>query len=337
MPEFLSLPADSRREIITTVAANTGRSALVLEKDVWICWALDVLFTIPGRPDMAFKGGTSLSKVFDAIERFSEDVDVTLDHRSLIAALDPFEDGKSGKQKTRDSEALKAAVRDYVHGTIKPAIDAALDAMALEDGWTTEADNTGEKLWIYYPSAFDRGESEYVSEGVLLEFGGRMITEPNLDRTVTPYLAPEVPTLDFPTATVTVLAPERTFWEKVTLAHAEHGRPVVAARNLERMSRHWYDLYMLADHEIGRSAVADRALLADVVRYKKLFFNSATADYDACLANDVRLVPTGDLLESLRADYEAMVESAMIYGDPPSYAAILDRLESLQEEINASA
>ena len=127
MTDFLSLGADDRRAIYTTIGAQIGKSAQVLEKDVWVCWALDALFTTPDRVTMAFKGGTSLSKIYDAIARFSEDVDVTLDHRELRSDLDPFpSEGLSAKQRNAQKEALMSAVKGHVSTVIKPHLEQRL-------------------------------------------------------------------------------------------------------------------------------------------------------------------------------------------------------------------
>lgn len=118
--EFILLAADEQAEIISALATKLGRSPAILEKDAWVCWALDALFTMPGRVQMAFKGGTSLSKVYGAIHRFSEDIDVTLDYRVLEPGSDPFQKGLSKTKQKKLTELLRSRVRDHVHDTVLP-------------------------------------------------------------------------------------------------------------------------------------------------------------------------------------------------------------------------
>jgi len=287
---------------------------------------------MPNRKAMAFKGGTSLSKVFSAINRFSEDIDVTIDHRDLIPDIDPFDDSRSRNQRKRDASELQEAVRRYVVEVIAPHFQDCLDAQFVGQGIKASAVENGDELHVLYPSALD-ASNPYLKELVKLEFGGRNITDPKMEHEVKPILASLVPKVQFPVAMVDVLSGERTFWEKATLAHVECNKASV--RGAERLSRHWYDLYVLADHSIGRSALQDRALLADVVKYKKVFYNSATANYDECLTGEFKLVPSEEGLASLRGDYEAMVSARMIYGPMPDFAEIVERLKSLTVEINA--
>jgi predicted nucleotidyltransferase component of viral defense system len=117
---FLQLQAKEQSEIYRALSPQLSRSPAVLEKDVWVCWVLQTLFTMPGRLPMAFKGGTSLSKVFGAINRFSEDVDVTLDYRGLDTSFDPFTEGASKTQLKKFSEGLKSFVRDRAHCVVAP-------------------------------------------------------------------------------------------------------------------------------------------------------------------------------------------------------------------------
>lgn len=153
-----------------------------------------------------------------------------------------------------------------------------------------------------------------MGNSVLIEFGGRNITEPNEEHEVRPDIAEHVAELDFPRSTVSVLSPTRTFWEKATLIHVECQRDEFRT-GAERLSRHWYDLAMLADLAHGQAAVADRALLADVVKHKKVFYNASYANYDACLAGQLRLIPEDAALAALRDDFQRMIGAGMFIGE----------------------
>lgn len=329
---FLQLSAKEQSEILRGLAPALSRSPIVLEKDVWVCWALKTLFTMPDRLPMAFKGGTSLSKVFGAIARFSEDVDITLDYRGLDDSLDPFAEGISRKRLQKFSDDLRAFVLQHAQNIVLPHFQAQLNAEFAGGGQWLELSDDGEKLRLYYPTTLDTS-SEYIPESVLIEFGGRNITEPNEEHEIQPDIASHLPDLEFPISTVSVLLPTRTFWEKATLIHVECQRDEFRA-NANRLSRHWYDLAMLADLPLGETALNDRHLLDDVVRHKKVFYNSSYANYDACLAGQLRLVPAETGLDQLREDFQLMTSAGMFIGEPPIFDVMIARLRALEITIN---
>ncbi len=333
MPEsFLHLSPGEQSQIYRALGPRLSRSPIVLEKDVWVCWVLHTLFTMPGRLPMAFKGGTSLSKVFAAIARFSEDVDITLDYRGLDSRFDPFAAGVTTNQLRKFSDLLKSFVREHAHGVVVPHFQARLAAEFGGNHDRIVISGDGEQMRVYYPSVLD-ATGDYVGNSVLIEFGGRNITEPSEEHVVLPDIAEHVPALAFPSSSVSVLSPARTFWEKATLMHVECQRGEFRA-SASRLSRHWYDLAMLADLEHGQAALANRDLLIDVVKHKKVFYNTGYANYDACLNGQLRLVPDDAVLEALRVDFQRMLESGMFIGEPPVFDAIIGRLRALEATIN---
>ena len=243
---FLSLDARERADILLTIAARSGRAAIFLEKDIWVCWVLQALFSMPDRHPMAFTGGTSLSKVYRIIDRFSEDVDVTLDYRAFNDGFDPFADGASRNQIRLFSERLKDRVANYIRDVVAPALRAAADRLAADGQHDIRIGDDGDTIRITYPSAVEDPD-DYVRSEVLLEFGGRNVIEANEQYTIHADMADLTPDFDYPAATVTVVSPVRTFWEKATLIHVEcHRRRL--ANHPERLSRHWFDLTRLAAH-----------------------------------------------------------------------------------------
>jgi hypothetical protein len=330
---YLGLPLDEQADILRALAERLGRDALVLEKDVWLCWALHHLFAMPDTKQMAFKGGTTLSKVYDAIHRFSEDIDVTIDFRSLDPALEPFVQALSNSQRNAINDRLRNALRDHVHGAVKPYFEERLHAVASDRPARVDVDDSGEKVFVRYPSALGGGGTAYVQGAILIEFGGRNTTVPSTPWHIQPDIASEVPELSFQDAIPLVLDAERTFWEKATLIHAECERGSMRPSH-ERWARHWYDLAMLAEQPIGDRALADRALLKSVVDHKKVFYYVASANYDECLAGNIRLVPTGELLARLERDYQAMIAGGMFYDGPPEFDVIVERLRRLEALIN---
>lgn len=331
---FLELGRGDRADILQSLAARLGRTAVVLEKDVWVCWTLGALFALPVREAMAFKGGTSLSKVYGVIARFSEDLDVTIDCRRLVEPFDPFAPAATLTAQKRYGQNLVEAMARHVREVVAPGLAAEL-MRQFHASSRIELDAAAEKLRVSYESALPPALG-YLERSVLVEFGGRNSLEPSEPRTVEPYMRGQVEGVDFPVGRVDVLRPERTFWEKATLIHAECGRGELKAGR-ERLSRHWYDLATLADHDIGRRALADRALLADVVKFKKVFYRAGYANYDACGTGGLRLVPEGTMLASLGADFEQMVVSGMFEGTPPVFEHVIERLRQLERQVNATS
>ncbi len=334
MPEsFLHLSRSEQSQIYRALGPRLSRAPVILEKDVWVCWMLQTLFTMPGRLPMAFKGGTSLSKVFGAIARFSEDVDITLDYRGLDSSFDPFAAGVTNNQLRKFGDSLKSHVREHAHGVVVPHFQERLAAEFGANLGRIEISENGEQLRVHYPTVLEAAGG-YVSNSVLIEFGGRNIAEPNEEHAVRPDIAEHVPALEFPGSRVRVLSPARTFWEKATLMHVECQRGQFRA-GAERLSRHWYDLAMLADLDHGQAALANRDLLADVVRHKKVFYNNGFANYDACLAGQLRLLPGEDVLPALRADFQRMIDAGMFIGDAPAFDVVVERLRALEAMINS--
>lgn len=333
MPEyFFDLPADDQRALLEVGSRALGMQPFILEKDVWLCWALSCLFGISDKPDIAFKGGTSLSKVYKTIDRFSEDVDITIDYRSSAAKLTGKE---SRSQISRLNDRIKAYVLEFTSMTVLPHFEQALDKQFGTGFGRVELLDEGEKVLLHYPSVV-QNLGNYLSPSILLEFGGRNITEPNEKHLVNPLLVSVSSEVSYPEAEVTVLAWERTYWEKATLIHVECNRPK-PRNNADRMSRHWYDLYRMSfdlDRIISEPCYK---LLQDVVNHKSAFFHYSFARYHECLTGDLKLVPGNDLRQVLERDFDEMTEAAMFYTTPPPFTSILEHLQSVQEAINDNA
>jgi hypothetical protein len=332
MVEFLRLPIEEQQEILTAMAATLGRNVLVLQKDVWLCWVLREIFKYGNNTRMAFKGGTSLSKVFKAIDRFSEDIDITIDYRDISddKETDPFSPDTSNNARKRFNEQLSTCLQEYVQDAVVPQVRKSFSEITNNTGDITLSDN-GEELRLYYPTTNNTNDT-YMSDCILVEFGGRNVTEPGTLHHIVPVIAEKIPDLIFPEAYVMVLAPERTFWEKATLIHVECHRQ--RQLGVERISRHWYDLVMLSRGMIGKCALSQRNLLEEVVRHKTVFFNASYAHYHLCLEKGLILMPQEPLLSNLRKDYTAMNTAGMFDSTPPSFDTLLDEIQLLQEQIN---
>lgn len=172
---YFDLPVGDQADLLQSLAPVMGRRAELLEKDIWLCQVLDILFQLPCRKRMAFKGGTSLSKIYKAIDRFSEDIDVTVDYRSLLADAPELESIASNSQRSKLSETLKAALTRHVIDELVPALRAALATALPTQPTGIEVSDDAEKLWVFYPSAVENTDT-YVRPGILIEFGGRNST-----------------------------------------------------------------------------------------------------------------------------------------------------------------
>lgn len=335
MDRVLALSARQRDELFSAAAQSSGLSEIVLEKDFWVCWTLRELFAHPRHGEhMLFKGGTSLSKAYRLISRFSEDIDISLDRAWLGFGGDREPEVAVGKERQRRIDQLLAACRETVRRDLLPALRDAF-AAKLTSSWNLELDPDdpdGQTLIFVYPSSYGGRGSDYIERAVKIEFGARADHWPSESKLITPYVAEEFPKGFEAAATqVKVLSAERTFWEKATILHAEFHRPPEKG-SPARLSRHYYDIDALI-----RSGVADRAdpaLLQRVARHKQVFFRSGWASYETAERGGLRLAPQGDRVATLRDDFRKMAE--MFFAQPAEFDAILSALKSWETKFNGS-
>lgn len=331
---FLSLDDDERKEALAVAAAKLNRPAHLLEKDAWVVWALNCMFSSHLAAHLTFKGGTSLSKAYQIINRFSEDIDLTLDIRwiaeDLVGEGDPIPPTAPLARKWSDQ--IRARLERVVADDIAPLIRSALQ----HDGLAAEVRAVGDKAFIDY-APVHRGTG-YVEPIIVLEFGARSTGEPHEERHVTCDAAPALPTLTFPEATPRVMRPERTFWEKATAIHVYciKGR----FRGGKGFARHWYDLVALDRTGFADRALADSALATAVARHKSVFFIEKDAsgteiDYLAAVSGDLRLVPTGAAATELAKDYNDMIQDGLLAEDAPALEHILDRCREIEQKANS--
>ena len=331
---FLSLSPDDRRDALAVASAASGRPLHLLEKDVWVVWALETLFGSPIGADLVFKGGTSLSKAYSVIRRFSEDVDLTLDMRAL--APDLIAGGVDGLPATRSQERrwskeLNARLADWVQTGALPLIADALSKVTAPA--TAIAD--GDKIYIeYVPLAVGTG---YDSPRVMLEFGARSTGEPWEQHDIVCDAAELLPQLTFPSARPRVMKIQRTFWEKATAIHVfcMQGR----FRGTDRFARHWHDLARLDQSGHADSAIADVEIAQDVARHKAMFFaekdnDGEVIDYAAAISGALRLVPEGPALDLLADDYRHMVEDGLLFDDAEPFVDLIARCRLIEQKAN---
>lgn len=334
MDQFANDTPEMRDEAFQEAAAQLGMSKAIVEKDFWVCWSLKQLFALPSFGDhMIFKGGTSLSKAYDVIHRFSEDVDLSLDRARLgfEGARDPENPDLSGKKQKQLLQELQDAAEAEVTGPLLAEIQAAFDA-SLEQGFSLTVDpSDAQTLLFAYPS-LSGNAGGYVKPIVRFEFGARGVHLPAEVREISPYVHQAFPDLmGSGGVDVKVLGVERTFWEKATILHMlYHQDP--AKPLADRMSRHYYDMAQLIGHEAKRRAVDSLDLLKQVAHHKSVFFKAAWANYEDARPGSLRLMPNEELTNALRRDFSGMQE--MIIGDAPSFDDILSAIEAFEAEIN---
>lgn len=326
MESVARLSSAERRELFAETAARKGMTPAIVEKDFWVCWTLGRLFAHPELSRLLmFKGGTSLSKVFNLIERFSEDIDLILDWRVVIGEDDPLAARSATKQEALN-KTIDARAVDYIGGELLPMISWVVDPICRCE---LAADDL-HALNIQYPAAFS---DIYLRPEVRLEIGPLAAWLPCDHYRVRPYAAEAFPQI-FKQADCAVQAirAERTFWEKATILHHEANRPEGNPQPL-RYSRHYYDLAMMAAAPVKDAALADLSLLEDVVAFKQRFYRRPWARYDLAKPGTFKLLPSDHVLAAVEKDYAQMRN--MIFGRYPAFDTIMAELQHLENEINA--
>ena len=332
---FWARTPDSRRRLLTTAQALGGRSAYLFEKDVWIVETLRILFATPFADSLVFKGGTSLAKAWGAIDRFSEDLDVTYDIRAiapdLVENAGPEALPPTRSQEQRWSKAIRARLSTWTQEQAAPAIAEGLARAGLEAQTRVE----GDRIYMDYAPLLD-GYGP-VNPSVVVEFGARSTGEPHEVRPVRCDAAQWLPDISFPEARPSVMLAERTFWEKATAMHVfckrQRGRG-------DRLTRHWYDLVRLDRAGIAARALADGELARQVARHKAIFFREKDAagnwiSYPDALSGSLQLVPSGTGREALAEDYESMIRSGMLPEDAEPFEELMDACASLERRANS--
>jgi hypothetical protein len=332
MDKIAAGSATDRRDLFSESASQLGMNPAIVEKDFWVCWILKRLFAEPTlKKQMVFKGGTSLSKVFGLIERFSEDIDLILDWRLLGYGAeegnDPYQPVQSKTRQSRYNQEMNAKAAAYIRETLLVQLNRLLTPVA---GLAASIDETDpHTVNVQFPAAF---RASYIRPEVRLEIGPLASWVPSSARTIRPYAADSFPkAFSEPDCSVVAIDAERTFWEKATILHQEAHRPGAIPA---RYSRHYYDLYKLAGSAVKDAALADHALLQAVVEFKERFYYSSWAHYDLAKPGTFRLVPPENQRPALERDYRAMRD--MFYRQPPEFEEVLSALRVLEDEINST-
>ena len=315
---------------------HPGINQLAIEKDWWVMVTLKALFRTTCADSLIFKGGTSLSKGFQIIERFSEDIDLAISHSFF------------GIDKTSKSqrEKLRKMARVFVHDTLSSELDARLQELGVSgyrvENVTHQLDKDGNLkaidsdkdptvILLHYDSVVE-GSVDYIPPRVKIEISCLSMDEPTEVREIQSYIADSFKEEDETLASIRTVLPSRTFLEKIFLLAAEFQKD--KPRHV-RMSRHLYDLERLMDSEYGRKALADRGLYDAIVEHRRTYYALKYVDYDKHDPRAISFVPPASVQELWAADYADM-KRYFIYGDSLSFEQLIERVEELQERVRGT-
>ena len=330
--DFLKLSSNERRLYIEQAAIQRNVSPVIIEKDFFVCWVLSILFESKFSSSLVFKGGTSLSKVFGAIDRFSENIDLSLSPTFLGLSETTTNRSQVEKWIKKAEKSCEIAVQTQ----IMPALEASTFSVLGKNKqvrfeFLKDPHTKSPVILFHYPSSLSTG-FPYIKRSVKLEFGSLTDQQPTGRHKIRPWIA-EV----FPAAfsdwqcEVIALEIERSFWEKATILHAEYHRPLDKLMR-DRFSRHYADTAALANHPGAIKAIDQHGLRDRVVLWKNLFFRNSSANYNQAKPNTFRLVPRAERLPELRRDYQLMRD--MYLTEPVSFDDILSILSNLEHRIN---
>jgi len=326
---WLTLSKERRIEILNQATELTGLPAVAIEKDWWVSLCLYASFSLPYSEYIIFKGGTSLSKGWNLIERFSEDIDLAIDRKffGFEGDISKTQIRKLRKQScefisTEFLKDLTQALTDW--GAIA---ECELFAQPVKD-----SDKDPQVIEIHYNSVVDT--SEYLPQRVLIEVSSRSLMEPTEKREINSIIATIFPKLDFATDTVAILtvSPQRTFLEKIFLLHEEFSQGPGKIR-IDRLSRHLYDLERLMDTQHGITALQNKELYFNIVAHREKFNPLRGLDYATHIPETIKIIPPDMVMKEYENDYIEMTKF-MIYGESVNFKVLLSRITELENRIN---
>jgi Nucleotidyl transferase AbiEii toxin, Type IV TA system len=336
--EFLKLSPERMQTAFDQAALRRSSNPVIIEKDFWVSFMLRILFNNELlQNEIVFKGGTSLSKVFGVIDRFSEDIDLSVSPGFLGFSEDDLEKISTRTQRDKRVKELEARCMMIIRERVQPILAEAV-THELGDAGTSRLESAADErtqcpvILFHYPTRVTDG-FPYLRRSVKLEFGSLTDQQPKGKHTVKPWIADDFPQLfhDWD-CTVTALEIERSFWEKATILHAEFHRP--KEKDIpSRFSRHYSDVAALARSPLLGQALLRTDLCERVGNWKNRFFSSSWAHYDTAKPGTFHLVPPDFRLPELRRDYEEMRD--MFMSRPLSFDEVLVWLERLEKQINA--
>lgn len=330
MLELAKRSNDDRAAIFTATASKIGMNEAIVEKDFWVCWMLEILFHHCDYSDhLSFKGGTSLSKGYGIIERFSEDIDLILDWRVLGYKIREPWNTRSNSAQDRFNLEANSRTESFLEESLMPHLVSLVGKQSLQGYRFYIDDDDKHTIRFVYPQLFS---DEALVQEIRLEIGSLAAWTPLTDRVITPFVAEEFPhVFEMTNTTIRTVEAKRTFWEKATILHSEAHR--VDTKIPQRYSRHYYDLYLLFNSPIKDEAFEDLDLLENVATFKSKFYRQNRARYDLARKDTLRLLPPKESMKDLRDDYVSM--QSMIFGTKIDFDVILDGLARMLDEMRS--
>lgn len=336
MDKVAKLSRSDRTDLFNETAARMGLNPVIIEKDFWVCWILKQLFTIEVFTGMlVFKGGTSLSKCFNLIQRFSEDIDIAVDFEKLgfVGERDPRRAKLSRTRRDILLNEMLGRCQNYIAIEFIPGLSTRIEDILGTDDWQLQINSNDPNIVeLEYPTSIE-AKLDYIRPRVILELGTHAEPVPNENYGVTPFAAEYFPQLfTEPTCFVATVVARRTFWEKATILHAEYHRPQVKPMPL-RYSRHYADVAAMSQAQVVDEALADIELLKSVTHHKDLFYHAGWAKYNQARPGSFHLMPRKERVSAIGRDYREM--SAMFFNEPPMFEVVLEQLSELEKRINS--
>lgn len=328
---WINLEEKQKIQILEQAGGALALPAFVIEKDWWVCIILKAVFQSQYADFIIFKGGTSLSKVYNLIDRFSEDIDLIID-RHLLG----FEelDSKSKIKKLRKASG-GFIINEFREELILQLSNLGIDNSQYEIKYSEVIDDTSDPntLEIYYNSVVPVSNA-YIQQRVLLEMGARSLTEPMEKKPVLSFIDEQYAELPFsePSFDVQVVIPTRTFIEKTLLLHEEFSKQKDKIRT-DRLTRHLYDLEKMMDTEYGESAISDHELFETIVHHRKMITPLRGIDYSNHEKGKLSILPSAEVLKNWEVDYKTMQEN-MIVGESLPWEKLLERIKTIQDRFN---
>jgi len=328
MKTWLNLPIPKQIDLFNQLNALTGMQAQAIEKDAWVTLMLRMLFTSEIKDVLVFKGGTSLSKAYQLIERFSEDIDLAIDRKHL---------GFGGELTKGQIRKLRRKSHDFVSIEMIEILKLQLDNYGIARNlYTINVENTKisdqdpEIIQVNYKSVFQ--EIAYLPQRVLIEIGARSLLEPSEEKTIQSIIKKNYPDTEFSETefNVKTVIPEKTFLEKLLLMHEEFQKSKEKIR-YQRMSRHLYDIGQIMNTEYGKRAIENSELFNEIKAHRKKFTPIKVVDYDILTIENLKITPQNDFFELYKKDYKEMQES-MIYGKSLDFDKLIELVKQIEKK-----
>lgn len=330
MDKWFAIPDSTKRNAYIQIAEKTGMAPFAVEKDWWVVQALTVIFEMDIAKHLVFKGGTSLSKAWNLIERFSEDIDLAIDRRFFN-----FE----GVLSKRQIEKLRAVSNEYMAHVFYPELqkrfqDKGINAIKWEIEKTDNPEEDPVKIYLYYPEVIP--SPGYLEPRIQIEISCRSLREPFTNKTFRSLIDEEYQEMEFAQQHIEVqtVNPERTFLEKIFLLHEEFHRPVKKIR-VERLSRHLYDVYHLSKTVFAEKAINDKELYETIVVHRHKFTRVGGVNYIQHNPKTINPIPIPEVIDAWEEDYKIMLEQMIYEENKPTFKDIINQLTALKERINA--